>query len=406
VLDKSLAITPETYEKFRRGLYDIDDLKNMLNKVMDKNLEPYYLRRILLELFSTRESLTRLLKLSINYSRETYDVVRKYSRVLENIGTPLYKALIISALKEKMYGKTYLSPSIILSSLTEPHHLVSLYNPLVMIYLLIINVGLLKNSVLMPAIEKTNIYEANPNYLRVYIYRDLLLFAALLAYPEEIPNILYRDCENDWLVELIMGEKLGISNNTRNNIAGSYLRIVRGVSENIRALVRGLNRITEFEELVEKISSINTIYSVLKAYNEFYKLNITTGLDDLLKILSALLGTGMKCVNESIILFYKKILSDEEFLSNNTYLLLSLLLELSLFTKTMEDEHIDVKSISKDALMEGIELFGKLLSNILSRNIDLVAKIINQNSEPYITLRNRLVENIKHRYLVWLGNIL
>lgn len=386
-------------ERIITGNFSIKDLEILLESIAKLKLQPLTVRNTFLKVFESRDSIHRLLEIVLSDPDRFYELLSKYHVLVENAGTVLYKAYIISALKK--YGlnpKPMPSVGKAIYSLIEAHHYVSLYNPLVMLYIALNKPSSLRNSVIKPMADKIELYEANPNSRNLYIFRDSLLFLSIIIDPRGSIPILYNGYEYEWIIDLIEKSGIKVLESTKKLILTSYLRILKGLSESIRALTRGLNRLENFEKDLYSISSARMAVEVLRTYIDFIRSYSEKSLERIITLMNGLIGAGFSNVYDTITYVLGKELDSTAFIRSNKYLLTEFLVEMSLLDKMYKEGLIEEYDV-----YEYLEKLAIMISDKVKHVRNEIILMLDQDLEPYRSLRSRVFENRDSRFLSWLN---
>ncbi|ADI31572.1 hypothetical protein [Staphylothermus hellenicus] len=385
-------------ERIRSGNFSIKDLEVLMESIDKLKFQPLTVRNMFLKVFESKESIHRLLELVLSDPDSFYELLSRYHVLVENTGTVLYKAYIVSALKK--YGLNPKPAPLIekaIYSLIEAHHYISLYNPLVMLYIALNKPSSLRNAVIKPMADKIELYEANPNSSNLYVFRDAVLFISIIIDPQGVIPLLYNGYEYEWIIDLIEKSGIKVLEPTKKLILTSYLRVLKGLSESLRAITRGLNSLENFEKDLYYIGSARMAVEVLETYIEFTRSYSEKSLKRIISLMNGLIGAGFSNVYETITYILGKELDSAAFIRSNKYLLTAFLLEMSLLSKMYEDGLIE-----EFDTYEYLEKLVGIVSDKIKRIKNEIILMLDQDLEPYRTLKIRVLENRDSRFLSWL----
>ncbi len=389
-------------EDFMRGKYSVNDLALLFRSIRHGDINPYEVN----SLINTPESAKKLLELSLRYPKELYELYR-YN--IDLIGKyPLFiKSLIITAMGVRVRLNDDFVRNVLLKTLITPHHYISLYNPLILTYMVMNYSALFKRTILNPLIDKVVIYEANPNTYKILLYRDVLITIGILSYYTDIIPILYQEFEYSWIIDYIEARNVKILNTTMTKVFESYIRVLKGVMETIRYILSSLEKIEDFETRIEECHSEKIVYEILKLYVDLVWRSSIKNLEVLKKYLIGLLGLNYDELFSTIKYLFNKILYETINEEKSIYNVLAFLLETSLFDDSIsifknEKRYPSINIDNYDIIRKYVdEIIDAIIGSLKIRFTNSLNKI-NIDKEPYRTLVRRIKERINHRYLSWI----
>jgi len=379
------------------GYFEVEDLDKFLYTLYNSYRGRFdVIKKVLDETFSHDIVCERILSLIFKEPSELSNVLKKYSLLINRVGTPLLKSFaILSLIDESMIGER-VDIKRIISSLIETHPLISLYNPLVIGYISFFYNTYFHKELIEPIRSKTTLYEFNPLVINTILYRDLMIYSGL-GIDKKIYEILYEKygLEN---IEVIFVKISSTFNEEYSSlILNSYIRVVKGVLESIRAIIRGLSSINSMLPKVRDVEIIKVFMRHLELTGSFAREN----LRGYFRILDGLISVSRDDVREAILRTIDSLLDHELIVRSNMYDLLVYMLELDLFIETCSRVEIDM-DLDLDEYIEVIDTYALTVINKLKEKIDIIHNILGCNVEPYKTLKERVMGRSESRYLSWL----
>ncbi|MEM1790245.1 MAG: hypothetical protein QXP72_04650 [Desulfurococcaceae archaeon] len=363
----------------------MNELDFLLGRLVSISYDQSIFYRKIYEELGDRNSLEKLLRFVFEKPEDIRRVLSKYINVINSYGTFLAKAYSIALLISGL-GKDGLNPITLINELYRPHHLISLYNPLVLTYLFVYHRDIYEQHILRILSDQLVMYEFNPVHHAIYLYRDHL-FHVSLKY-EEIVSYLYGKygLRNNALFKNLLQD---LSINTIALSFRNYIRIVSSLLELLRATLYAYMRSLESLETYSGLSE--NLMRRIRIIHDNYRYSFSTSINKLLDILNAMLDIEGKVFRDSLVNIVKILLDEHEIFRLSRYEILVFTYETHKFREYMDR----LKEIMYDRatnLTITLDNLVSVINNVIINNeyIDLLKDILSKEEEPYLTLRKKI----------------
>ncbi len=207
--------------KMAEGRFDLDDLYELVKYLKIRRAEHISIINSYIDRLNRSSDFNYNLLLMAISGNTALEILEEAGDSLQYI-PQLYKAVAIYGL---LYDRPQtLNPSLLLRTLIAPHKYTSLYNPLVILYAHRRAPELVSRSLLSALEKKTIQYRVNPSTVRIIVFRDLLLYAAMTREPV-IADTLYAEVDTAGFVSKAFREK------SPHILLGEYALITRSFLE-------------------------------------------------------------------------------------------------------------------------------------------------------------------------------
>ncbi len=388
----------ELYDLINTGRYDLVILREYL-ELMDKNI-PHGFHRVkqLASAFNSDKAAERLLNIVFENPNGVYEILSRRKQLIQGLGGVLLKAYIISSLFTG--NEALVSSNIVFREILELHPLISMYNPLVLFYVNIRRPDLFKKAIVKPIYTKLALYEANPHIIKTILFRDFLLTIGLCR--ETVFETLYNgmNVERYALVKSYCSQVF--DQETSSIAINAYMRVLRSLIEILRYVMISIDR---YDKLINRLSRErrdNILYFILDKYFNSSRDKLALEASSLIKIFDGLVAYGRDNVADAIVKAINSFIEDKKLGIMPLYNALTLYIEIAFL---LEDIKYYPHIADRIGLTNQASILRRLLSliekSLVKREND-VNDILNNSSEPYITLRRRVLDVVRRGYLEWL----
>ncbi len=389
-------------EKIGNGYYSLNDLVNYLNYLYSiyRRYGLSSAKKRVETVFSSEEACRELLRISVKESEEMFRSLARYEELIGLIGSILLKSYVLSAIISNGEQYIHINPRYVIGSLTHVHRLISIYNPVTLFYIAYRYPDKYLEYIIKPVHKRTVLYEFNPLIINTVLYRDLVVLYGILRNTD-----IYN-----YLLEKYIGEKTELDLKSEqvyneyyhSTVINSYFRVVKAVSESIRAIDRGLDKYVIVQKKIRDSLGSTLFNELFQQYILIYREYLNSIVNYLYNLLDSLISVSNDAVRTAILSSIDEALSINSIVEENIYVLLTFLYEASLFDDyltrtTYSPYNIDLKQYR--------EVYGKYVSKIvevLEHVPGAVENILNNPGEPYVSLKNRIMNRKSHRYLSWI----
>jgi hypothetical protein len=367
----------------------------LLNKVLiERKTYPSSIVNALRRLYNSEEFNRRLLVIALEQPVDLYTLLLRYKGVTASLSI-LRK---ISSIIGLATNKLTITCDRLLQVLVKPHKLITLYNVLSLAYIHKFCPDKFQFTIIRAVKDKTPLYEANPSYLNVIVYRDLYIYSSILA-DKGIASILFRSIGSD-VERLFEGSRL--EDVERNIIVDSYNRVLSSTIQLLRISSKGLH---EWNELMERVRREGYRTKYVERAISWYMDSISRLIEivfrTILNTAISLTGAINSDISESTLRSNRVNSSDPSIIRRSGYSILKLLLESSLYS--------DYSSYIEESNIE----YGVILSSYMGRLKEILLKSVKNmgeeyrrlfinEGEPIDTLRRRLAERSDLGEISWI----
>ncbi len=367
----------------RFNTYDLEVFLEVLNKTLIQYRS--YPRGIVSEiqkLYGSEEFNKRLLEILFTDTGNVNTILLRYKRVALSLSL-LRKALAVIGL---INNSMSISCDQLIPVLVKPHKMITLYNVLALSYIHRFCHDKLYFTIIRAVKEKTPLYEANPTYLNVILFRDLYIYASIL-YKHELANILYGSITSD--IDKYFTDRV-FDPTERSIIVDSYNRVLASTLQLLRISGRSLY---EWSSVKDRIGGegykTKYVARAVEWYIEAVNKLIATIYRTVLNTAVSLTGAINEDIANTILKGVEYNISDESIAIKTAYSTLKLLLETSLY---MENAGY-IEEYDKEYaphLTSYVEKLKKILVEAIKSIGDTYRRILSVEGEPIDTLRKRL----------------
>jgi len=347
----------------------------------------------------------RLLELVFTDPVQSYSTLAFWKNVVVSLRGILLKAYVASAL---LSGNEALVPyTVLLQSMLQPHPLISLYNPLVILYIAYRKPDLFEKDIAVAVKWRAVVYEALPNTVNTIVFRDYLL--AVKLGDTGICTTLYNPYGAKQCSVLKNCAEASMTGEREVEAVTAYARVLKGVIEALRSGFKALNR---YNEVLRGISGRARDLALIKAVERFLELSqskLYSGLEGLIAILDALTGLGRRSVEESIAESLSRMWRAggiAALTENCAYSLALLYAEIALFKSAVSG---GVPEPFKRVLEDRVRVLDGIAASVekmLAENREVLAKLLSEQAQPYTSLKSRLRALRERGLLNWLDQSL
>ncbi len=351
------------------------------------------------------ENINRLNR-SIEFNRELLTAVIHADpavSVLEGVGREalvipqLYKAAAIYSL---LHGvQAVIEPIILLKTMIIPHRYTSLYNPLVILYVHRKYPDILAKHLLSPLRSKLILYSVNPVTVRIIVFRDLFLYASITIDPGLADN-LYRSVDPYGTVrEYIEKQKPQLLPGEYSEIARAYLEVLSSTILLYRSALRAYNECTKDRSRIKSEPGLEG--SISGRIIEWYVSAGCTLIENILRKTYSSLLSQTGAILEEVYSTIKKglgiILDKPDILRGNIIEALNQVLEAYALKNKWPDYSYTASTLLEEihppdeALSTVMEITSGI-EEVLVKHKALVEEALSTESEPYRSLRERLLK--------------
>jgi len=348
---------------------------------------------------------TRLLELVFTDPVQAYSTLAFWKNVVVSLRGVLLKAYVASAL---LSGNEALVPyAALLQSMLQPHPLISLYNPLAILYIAYRKPALFEKDVAVAVKWRAVVYEALPNTVNTIVFRDYLL--AVKLGDSIVCATLYNPYGAKQCSVLKSFAEASIT--TEHEVAAmtAYARVLKGVLETLRSGFKALNR---YSEVLSWVSGRAHDLGLVKAVERFLELSrskLYSSLEGLIAILDALTGFGRRAVEESIAESLSRVWSAggiAALTESCAYSLALLYAEIAMFKSAVSSGVPEPFKSALEARVRVLDGIAASVEKVLVESREVLAKLLSRQVQPYTSLKSKLKALRERGLLDWLDQSL